>query len=165
MNVVKRYNLTQYDVLAPSAEPVAPVKPTITYAVKTASGIKPDVSNGKPTGTDEDIVAIKIGVDYGEIEYRVHCVGEWLPVVSGNDWNDYENGYAGDDVSPIDAIQIYYYSDLLRTDVYEAVYAVRIGDEYLPSVHDTDWEDEDGDNTAGLFDEPFNQIMIVLDLC
>lgn len=165
MNVVKKYGLTKYDGVTP--EPILPyeaLKPKITYGIKTATGIKPDVSNGEPIG-DEEILAIKIGVDVGSVEYRVHCGNSWLPKVSGNDWNDFEDGYAGDDENPIDAIQIYYYTDPVKTDYYEVVYAVKTAGVYLPSVHDTDWEAVDGDDTAGIFGIPFTQIKIALDLC
>ena len=35
--------------------------------------------------------------------------GNWLPKVSGCDWNDTENGFAGDN-QLIDAIRVYYYT-------------------------------------------------------
>lgn len=167
LGVVKKYNLTKYDgVPVPVVEPAAnSIRPKITYAVKTVSGIKPDVSNGAVAGGGEPIVGIKIGVDVGRVEYRAHCGGEWLPRVSGCDWNDFDNGYAGDDETPIDAVQIYYYSDTSKSDLYEAVYSVRVDGTYLPEVYDTNWERGDGDNTAGLFGEPFDQIRITLSEC
>lgn len=162
MNVVKKYNLTRFDG---SGTVYTPIVPKITYAIKSASGIGPDVRGGIPASSDEPIVAIKIGVDVGKVEYRVHCGGDWLPPVTGCDWNDFENGYAGDNITPIDAIQIYYTSDVTKTDLYEAVYSVRVDGDYLPEVFDTDWEEIDGDNTAGLFGLPFDQIKIDLKPC
>lgn len=170
MSVVNKYGLTKYDKgVAPTPTPTpTPAKkiPSITYAVKTTSGILPDVKNGTESGDGKRIVAIKIGVDVGRVEYRVHCGGRWLPKVSGCNWKDYDNGYAGDDSHPIDAIQVYYYSDTAFTPYYEAVYTVKpekLG--YLQEVHDTDWEDSDGDNTAGLFGRPITEIKIKLVEC
>ena len=43
--------------------------------------------------------------------YRVHLKGiGWLPYVTGYDWKDNENGYAGDGKTPIDAIEAYLHS-------------------------------------------------------
>ena len=171
MNVVKKYDLTKYDGAmpivppTPQIEPVVKVVPKITYAVKTRSGIGSDVKDGAIAGDGKDIVAIKVGVDVGKVEYRVHAGGRWLPRVSGCDWTDYEDGYAGDDRNAIDAIQIYYTSDTSKTDLYEAVYKVRVGSAYLPEIHDTNWEAGDGDNTAGMFGVPFDQIRISLERC
>ena len=140
--------------------------PSITYGVKTKSGILKDVKNGVAIGDGKRIIGLKVGVDVGRVEYRVHCGGRWLPKVSGCDWSDFDNGYAGDDVSPIDAVQIYYYSDTSKTALYEAVYAVKVeGLNYLANVFDTDWESTDGDNTAGLFGRPVTEIKIKLMEC
>ena len=137
--------------------------PTITYAVKTASTKLADVKNGAVAGNGQKVIGVKIGVNYGTVSYRVHCGGRWLPRVSGNNWNDFENGYAGDDRNAIDAIQIYYTSDRKKTEVYEAVYCVKpIGGSYLPEVYDTNWESGDGDYTAGIFNRPFGELKIKL---
>ena len=172
MNVVNKYNLTQYDKKSDNASQTTPATsttptvkkvPTITYGVKVGKTILSDVKNGQIAGTGKKIMAIKIGVDYGKIEYRVHCDGKWLPKVTGNNWNDYDNGYAGDDKHAIDAIQIYYTSDKTKTDGCNAVYQVKpIGKSYLPEVYDTNWEKTDGDKTAGLFKKPFGEIKISL---
>lgn len=43
----------------------------------------------------------------GGSEYRVHTLGgRWLPAVTGNNQNDYNNGYAGEDGVPIDGVSI-----------------------------------------------------------
>lgn len=156
-----------YDGSVTPEKPDITVKaPTITYAVKTTSGTLPDVQNGTPCGNGKRIVAIKIGVNIGRVEYRVHCGGRWLPKVSGCNWNDFNNGYAGNNVHPIDAIQIYYYSDKAKTPLYEAVYAVKPeGLGYLSEVHDTNWQSTDGDYTAGLFGRPITEIKIKLMEC
>lgn len=168
MSVVNKYNLTKYDTApAPSPAPTpTPAKssPSITYAVKTKSAKLSDISDGKVAGNGSQIVGVKIGVNVGAVKYRVHCGGRWLPAVTGNSWSDFDNGYAGDDVHAIDAIQIYYTSDRSKTESYEAVYAVKpIGySGYLPDVHDTNWESGDGNHTAGIFGEPFGYLKLSL---
>lgn len=80
-----------------------------TYAVRTSRGIiLPEVQNdndyaGK-VGTAITDIAIK--VNWGKLKYRVHIKGgKWLRFVSGYNWNDPENGYAGNG-KPIDLVQI-----------------------------------------------------------
>ena len=94
-----------------TAKPVASSSssaPVFTYAVKAGGRILPAVTNlsdyagiqGKPI-TD---IAIKVNKFY--VKYRVHVKGgSWLPWVTGYNWNDYNNGYAGNGRA-IDAIQI-----------------------------------------------------------
>lgn len=139
--------------------------PEITYGIKTLHhGIVKDVKAGKSTSCKNDaITGVKIGVSAGAVEYRVHCGGRWLPKVTGNDWNDFDNGWGGDGKTPIDAIQIYYHSP--GRPYYEAVYAVRSADSnrFYPWVHDTIFSDDDGPRTAGAFGKPFTAIKIKLD--
>ena len=82
-----------------------------TYAVRTTKGrILPEVTN-----TDDyagirgaAITDIAIKVNKGSVKYRVHVKGEaWLPYVTGYNWNDSRNGYAGNG-KPIDLVQIIY---------------------------------------------------------
>lgn len=146
-------------------------KPSINVAVKTARhGILAAVSDRKDyAGWEEsDVVAVKIGVTSGRVEYRAHLLGKgWLPKVSGCDWNDYNNGYAGDDKTPIDAIQVYYYTDTSKTGgkYYSAVYQVKGKGQktYFDNVSDTNWENNDGDNTAGCFGMPITRILMSLE--
>lgn len=179
-NVVEKWNLTRFDaganveppkedVKEPEKQPAGKKVPTITYAIRTVrSGVLPDVKNGAVAGRKgEPAIAVKIGVDVGKVEYRVHCGGRWLPKVTGCDWSDYNNGYAGDNRNPIDAIQIYYTSDRNKTDVYEAKYAVKpVGyTNYLAWVFDTDWESGDGSKTAGMFGKAFDELKLELSKC
>lgn len=151
----------------PKPEPTpTPTKkvPHISYEVKNIYGIKASGKDGSEASLQNAIVGIKIGVDIGKIEYRVHCNGRWLPKVSGNNWNDYNNGYAGDDTNPIDALQIYYSSDADKTGYYDAVYSVKpFGLNYLPEVYDTNWETTDGDRTAGIFGYSIGSVKIKLE--
>lgn len=154
-----------YSKLWDDVTPEPPQKaPQVTYGIKTLHhGIIADTGNGAALEHLSDaITGIKIGVTAGSIEYRVHCGGRWLPKVTGNDWKDYQNGYAGDDVNPIDAIQIYYYSP--GEPFYQAVYSVKAAgnSRFYPSVYDTDFETEDGPGTAGVFGKPITAIRIKL---
>lgn len=92
------------------AAPAPTPKPTVTftYAVRAGGRILPAVvglsdyagQTGKPI-TD---VAIKASA--GNLKYRVHVKGgKWLPYVTGYNWKDASNGYAGNGKS-IDAIQV-----------------------------------------------------------
>lgn len=97
----------------PVPTPTKPVAPGInfTYSVRAGGKIWPEVTNlgdwaGKGDGTPITDIAIK--VDKGSVRYRVHVLGgDWLPWVTGYDWNDANNGYAGNG-QPIDGVQIYY---------------------------------------------------------
>lgn len=98
--------------------PQTPSKPSsdkpqvlvFTYAVKAGGKIYPEVKNledyaGVPGVAITD-VAIK--VNFGSVKYRVHVKGGgWLPYVTGYNWKDFNNGYAGCG-KVIDAIEVYY---------------------------------------------------------
>lgn len=57
------------------------------------------------------IVGFACKVDQGSIKYRVHVVGKgWYGFVTGCDFSDINNGYAGDGRNVIDAIEAYLYS-------------------------------------------------------
>ena len=105
--------------VSPSNPTPAPSKPSynggkeivFTYSVKAGGRLYPEVKNlsdwaGKGDGTPITDIAIK--VNKGSVKYRVHVLGgNWLPWVTGYNWNDHNNGYAGNGKS-IDAIQVYY---------------------------------------------------------
>lgn len=83
------------------------------YRVKTQKhGWLPEVKNlenyagfqGSP------ITDVAIRVDKGSIKYRVAPVGkDFLPYVTGCNINDFNNGYAGNG-TPIDRLEVYYYT-------------------------------------------------------
>ncbi len=94
------------------------------------------------------------------MQYRVHHHNRgWSKKVKDGTW-------IGDGVNSLDAIQIYYSTDVRKTggQYYEAVYSVKPYDRsiYLPEVHDTTWEKTDGDQTAGIFGKPFTEVKIRL---
>ena len=56
------------------------------------------------------ITDVAIRVDKGSIKYRVAPVGkDFLPYVTGCNINDFNNGYAGNG-TPIDRLEVYYYT-------------------------------------------------------
>ena len=82
-----------------------------TYAVKLEDGrILPFVRNLTDFAgiQGKRITDVAIKVDKGSVKYRVHVIGRgWLPYVTGCNWKDHNNGYAGTG-QPIDAIEVYY---------------------------------------------------------
>ncbi len=86
----------------------------VIYAVKTRDyGILPEVRNLEDNAglNGSPITALAMKVDKGLIKYRVHLLnGDWLPYVTGYDWNDFANGFAGDGEHEIDAVEAYYFT-------------------------------------------------------
>lgn len=142
-------------------------KPHIEYAVKTKHmGIMPFVKNGKSIGDDE-IVGVAIKAVGGQVKYRVHTVsGRWLGEITGCDWDDYYNGWAGNGRDAIDAIQIYFQTDAAYTGgaYYACRYRVKPVDNstYYSWVTDTNWEPFDGNGTSGAFGHPIKTVQIKL---
>ena len=71
-----------------------------TYQVRMSDGtLSEEIENDNSfAGTvGKEITDIAIKVNKGKVEYQVHVIGEedWLPKVSGYDWHDSNNGYAG----------------------------------------------------------------------
>lgn len=83
-----------------------------TYAVRVEGGtIYPFVRNLQDFAgvQGRKITDIAIKCDVGSVSYRVHVLGRgWLPYVSGCNWNDSNNGYAGIG-KVIDAVQVIYH--------------------------------------------------------
>ncbi len=83
-----------------------------TYAVRVEGGtIYPFVRNLQDFAgvQGRKITDIAIKCDVGSVSYRVHVLGRgWLPFVSGCNWNDSNNGYAGIG-KVIDAVQVIYH--------------------------------------------------------
>lgn len=83
-----------------------------TYAVRVEGGtIYPFVRNLQDFAgvQGRKITDIAIKCDVGSVSYRVHVLGKgWLPFVSGCNWSDGNNGYAGIG-RVIDAVQVIYH--------------------------------------------------------
>lgn len=144
--------------------------PHIEYAVKTLHhGILQFVRDREDFAgyANDAIMGIAIrAVDGGSVKYRVHASGRWFGWVTGCNWNDIKNGYAGNDKDSIDAIQIMYYTDIHKTGgkYYRSRYQVKPYDrkDYCSNIYDTDFSNTDGGGTAGIFGHPFTQILIDL---
>ena len=101
---------------APAATPAASggsynANPSVSavYAVKLANGRNlPFVTNLKDYAglQGNKIVGLAVKFSSGSWWYRVHCGGRWLPKVTGCNWADAKNGWAGDGRNAIDAVQI-----------------------------------------------------------
>lgn len=103
---------------SPSPNPTpAPSNPqkqpeiVFSYAVKVEGGaILPFVNNLSDYAgiRGKQITDVAIKVNRGSVKYRVHVKGVgWLPYVTGCNWHDHNNGYAGNG-RVIDAIEVYY---------------------------------------------------------
>lgn len=81
-----------------------------TYCVKADGKTYPSVKNlADYAGVrGKAITDVAIMCNVGKVEYRVHVLGgKWLPYVTGFNWADPVNGYAGNG-KPIDAIEVIY---------------------------------------------------------
>ena len=100
-----------------------------TYAVKLANGrTLPFVTNLTDYAgiQGNKIVGLAVKFSQGKCWYRVRCNGKWLPKVTGCNWADAKNGWAGDGKHPITAVQIeiegsktaYYHVSPLKKNYY-----------------------------------------------
>ena len=147
-------------------------KVNVTYAVKTQDGkVLSAVNNLDDYAGIENkkIIGLAMKVDKGTIKYQVHEVGgDWLPYVTGYNWNDHKNGYAGNN-KPIDAVRIYYNtpSDLVANGGYrEAKYRVSP----INSTTYYDWQLDDTvnktkgmDGYAGAFGKAIDKFQICIE--
>lgn len=146
------------------------VVPTVTYELRQkGAGWLGAVTNfgsglngfaGNP-GRQHDAFMAK--VSHGSIKYRAHILGGgWLPFVTGADYNDTNNGYAGVFGQVIDGLEIYYITPAGEVPLeawYRSQTAVRNG--YLGVVCD-DGTSISGytDSYAGIFGEPLDRVQI-----
>lgn len=116
------------------------------YQVKAGGKNYPpvkDLNDWAGAGDGVAITDVAIKCNVGDVKYRVHVKGkDWLPWVTGYNWNDHENGYAGIG-EPIDGVQIYYDTPADYAAVYgyqQAQYRVSTleGREYYDWQYDTD---------------------------
>ena len=106
----------RYQSSSPQPQPQPIINNLIfTYAVRISTGkILPEVQNDNDYAgkIGYPITDIAIKVNKGSVKYRVHVKGgKWLGFVTGYNWNDYNNGYAGNG-KPIDLVQIIYESNV-----------------------------------------------------
>lgn len=141
---------------------------TVTYAVKLEDGtVLPEVQNLEDYAgiKGRRIVGIAARVDRGELKYQVHTVGGWLPYVTGYDWDDAVNGYAGNGCV-IDALRVYYSTpgDIIEESGYKkAKYRVApVERDYYSWQHD-DETSGGQDGYAGMFGKPIDRVQIVIE--
>ena len=82
------------------------------YAVRAGGKEYPEVRNLTDCAgvRGKAITDLKIRCSVGWVEYWVHTIdGKWLPKVTGCNWNDPVNGYAGNG-RPIDAVVVVYHA-------------------------------------------------------
>ena len=138
-----------------------------TYGVMLTDGTTlPFVTNlsdfaGLPGRT---IAGIAIKVNKGTVKYRVHVKGKgWLPYVTGCNWSDANNGYAGYPGAVIDAVEVYYDTpaDIVAKYGYQkAQYRVApIGGGYYPWQFDNE-VGKGQDGYAGCFGVAFDKFQL-----
>lgn len=94
------------------------------YSVRIEDGrILPEVTNLNDYAgiRGKRITDVTINCNKGSLWYQVHILGgDWLPKVSGCNWNDPEKGFAGDH-RPIDAVRVYYNTpqEIVRNQGYQ----------------------------------------------
>lgn len=142
-------------------------KVNVTYAVQIEGGkVLPAVKNLEDYAGIENkkITGIAMKVDKGAIKYQVHILcGDWLDWVTGYNWKDHNNGYAGDG-KVIDAIRVYYStpSDLTKKGDYrEAKYHVStIGNKNYYGWQLDDTKKNGMDGYAGAFGKAIDKVQI-----
>lgn len=140
---------------------------SVTYAVQIEGGkILPAVTNLKDYAGIENkkITGVAMKVDKGTIKYQVHVLGGgWLPWVTGYNWKDHKNGYAGNG-KPIDAIRVYYStpSDIVKKSGYkEAKYHVStIGNKNYYGWQLDDSKKNGMDGYAGAFGKAIDKLQV-----
>ena len=156
----------------PTPSPSTPQKVNVTYAVKLKDGrVLPEVKNLSDYAgiENKEIIGLAMNVDKGSIKYQVHIKGgSWLPYVTGYNWADHNNGYAGNG-KVIDAIRVYYNtsSDLVKNGGYrEAKYRVSS----IGSTTYYDWQLDDTvnkskgmDGYAGCFGKSIDKVQISIE--
>ncbi len=136
------------------------------YSVRTEDGtIYPEVANlSDYAGTrGKRITDVAIRCDKGALWYQVHVLGaNWLPPVSGYNWNDGNNGYAGNH-KVIDAIRVYYNTpkDVINTHGYQkAQYRVSPVNANYYSWQFDDETKNGQDGYAGSFGVPIDRFQL-----
>lgn len=138
-----------------------------TYGVMLTDGtILPFVNNLSDCAglQGRTIAGIAMKVNKGSVKYRVHVKGaDWLPYVTGCDWNDANNGYAGYPRAVIDAVEVYYDTpaDIVAKYGYQkAQYRVApIGGGYYPWQFDNEVGNGQ-DGHAGVFGVAFDRFQL-----
>lgn len=141
----------------------------VDYAVMIAGGkILPFVRdmNDYAGIIGRSIVGLIIKCSKGYCKYRVHLKGKrWLPYVYSKnaDWNDAVNGWAGDGKTPIDAIEVYYYTPDDVRPYKRAKYRVSaLGRNYYSWQYDNE-TGSGQDGYAGAFGRAIDRFQLVIE--
>ncbi len=137
-----------------------------TYAVRIEGGrVLPAVTNLSDYAgiRGKRITDIAIKCDKGSVWYQVHVLGGgWLPKVTGYNWNDHNNGYAGNG-KPIDAVRVYYNTpqDVANAHGYQkAQYKVSpVNGNYYSWQYDNETGNGQ-DGYAGCFGKPIDRFQL-----
>lgn len=143
------------------------VKPPVNfyYSVRAGGTVYPEVHNlaGFAGVQGKSITNVAIRVDKGTVQYHVHVMGGgWLPYVTGCNWKDGKNGYAGNG-KVIDAIQVIYTTpaDILKAHgVQKAQYRVSpVKGNYWPWQYNNE-KSSGQDGYAGTIGHPMDRFQI-----
>ena len=141
----------------------------VTYAAQLEDGtILPEVTNLEDYAgiRGRKIIGIAARVDRGELKYQVHVLGGgWLPYVTGCDWNDAANGYAGNGCV-IDALRVYYSTpgDIIEEAGYKkAKYRVAPVERDYYSWQCDDEMSNGQDGYAGMIGRPIDRVQITIE--
>lgn len=139
------------------------------YAVMIAGGRKlPSVRDMQDYAgiSGKLIVGLLIKCTEGYCRYRVHLKGgNWLPYVDSRhaNWSDPENGWAGDGKTPIDAVEVYYYTPDNIRPYKRAKYRVspRNGN-YYSWQYDNE-RDSNQDGWAGSYGKAIDRFQLIVE--
>ncbi|MEG1957904.1 MAG: peptidoglycan amidohydrolase family protein, partial [Lachnospiraceae bacterium] len=138
-NCVLRYRGNQTAPIPPSSSSSGI---DVYYAVMLKDGARlPFVKNREDYAgiVGKEIVGLAVKVSAGSIEYQVHTQATgWMSKVTGCDFNDINNGYAGDGKNAIDMIRIYLHSPDGTRCIYYRV--APLNSDYYSYQRDTDKE-------------------------
>ena len=147
------------------AEPDETFRPHVKYKAYTKStGWLPEVLDATDYAgiQGRPITAFAVMATEGKVKYRCHTKkGKWYPYVTGYSGNDFNNGYAGDLSTEIDAIEVLYMTPSGRPTK-RAKYQVAPVNKsfYPPQYNDEKTNGQDG--YAGSFRKSIDRIMISL---
>lgn len=143
------------------SEPEKPLSVEFTYQATYSNGKKSKECTNMQLcgGTKKLLTGVRIKANKGRVKYRVHTIDKkWLPYVTGYDWDDYDNGYAGDGTK-IDAIEIIYTSPS-GYEQHKCRYKVApTGEGYYPYQNNND-KNSKMDGYAGEFGKPIARLKL-----
>lgn len=145
--------------LKPTNQPV-----DVFYTTRTALGtwfkVVKNTTDFSGRYDSTPITDIALRVSKGSVKYRVHSIKYgWLGWVTGYSLTDGFK-YAGNR-TPIDALEIYYYTPSDIRPLKQAIYRVGTSKAYYNWQHDTN-TDKGQDGYAGIFGTPITRIQIYI---